>query len=37
MVDRAEGELDDADIVAAVKALVAGTSPDLTGGASSSR
>ena len=37
VVDRAEGELDDADIVAAVKSLVAGNSPDLTGGASSSK
>ena len=37
VVDRAEGELDDADIVAAVKALVAGKTPDLTGGASSSK
>jgi cytochrome c biogenesis protein CcmG/thiol:disulfide interchange protein DsbE len=37
VVDRAEGELEDADIVAAVKALVAAESPDLTGGASSSK
>jgi cytochrome c biogenesis protein CcmG/thiol:disulfide interchange protein DsbE len=37
VVDRAEGELDDSDIIAAVKALVAGTAPDLTGGASSSK
>jgi len=37
VVARAEGELDDSDIIAAVKALAAGKSADLSGGASSSK